>query len=202
MGVAMLKKLLLVALVLFSSACSAKQTLAPISTPSAKQMDSEQQVIYAFLLTNTYQHKGYVLMDTTSTGVTGVDNTAQSLDYVQQNMHSVDPETLNSFRERNDQAYPISADMDLGFPYTLLSQAGRQKIFGENQSGWEVFYERYPQAPGITTLSRVGFNASLDQALVYIGTQSNWLAGSGYYILLNKLDGAWKIDQRVMTWIS
>lgn len=198
----MLKKLLLVALVLFSSACSAKQTLAPISTPSAKQMDSEQQVIYAFLLTNTYQHKGYVLMDTTSTGVTSVDNTAQSLDYVQQNMHSVDPETLNSFRERNDQAYPISADMDLGFPYTLLSQAGRQKIFGENQSGWEVFYERYPQAPGITTLSRVGFNASLDQALVYIGTQSNWLAGSGYYILLNKLDGAWKIDQRVMTWIS
>ena len=65
-----------------------------------------------------------------------------------------------SFRSRNDAAYPISPDMNIGGPYTLLSQAGRQQIFGENQSGWEIFYERYPQAPGITTLSRVGFNNS------------------------------------------
>ncbi len=107
-----------------------------------------------------------------------------------------------SFRNRNDAAYPISPDMNIGGPYTLLSQAGRQQIFGVNQSGWEIFYERYPQAPGITTLSRVGLNSSLDQALVYIGTQSNWLIGSGYYILLKKVDGAWNIDQRVMTWIS
>lgn len=141
-------------------------------------------------------------MDTTATGVTGVENTTQTLDYVLQNMHSVDSGTVVSFRSRNDAAYPISPDMNIGGPYTLLSQAGRQQIFGENQSGWEIFYERYPQAPGITTLSRVGFNNSLDQALVYIGTQSNWLAGSGYYILLKKLNGAWNIDQRVMTWIS
>ena len=88
--------------------------------------------------------------------------------------------------------------MDLGGPYTLLSQASKNQIFSQNQSGWDIFYNHYPQAPGITTLSRVGFDAALDQALVYIGTQSNWLAGSGYYILLKKVNGAWSIDQRVM----
>jgi len=198
----MVKKLILLSFILCAVACTAKPASTPLPTPSTGQIDTEQQAVYAFLLSNLYQHREYVIMDTTSTGVTGVENTTQTLDYVLQNMHSVDSGTVVSFRSRNDAAYPISPDMNIGGPYTLLSQAGRQKIFGENQSGWEIFYERYPQAPGITTLSRVGFNNSLDQALVYIGTQSNWLAGSGYYILLKKLDGAWSIDQRVMTWIS
>jgi len=198
----MVKKLILLSFILCAVACTAKPASTPLPTPSTGQIDTEQQAVYAFLLLNLYQHREYVIMDTTSTGVTGVENTTQTLDYVLQNMHSVDSGTVVSFRSRNDAAYPISPDMNIGGPYTLLSQAGRQKIFGENQSGWEIFYERYPQAPGITTLSSVGFNNSLDQALVYIGTQSNWLAGSGYYILLKKLDGAWNIDQRVMTWIS
>ena len=198
----MVKKLILLSFILCAVACTAKPASTPLPTPSTGQIDTEQQAVYAFLLLNLYQHREYVIMDTTSTGVTGVENTTQTLDYVLQNMHSVDSGTVGSFRSRNDAAYPISPDMNIGGPYTLLSQAGRQKIFGENQSGWEIFYERYPQAPGITTLSRVGFNNSLDQALVYIGTQSNWLIGSGYYILLKKLDRAWSIDQRVMTWIS
>jgi hypothetical protein len=141
-------------------------------------------------------------MDTTATDPGGVENTTQTLDYVLQNMHDLAPGTVDSFRVRNDTAHPIRPDMNFGSPYTLLSQAEKNQIFGQNQSGWEIFYNRYPQAPGITMLSRVGFNAVLDQALVYIGTQSNWLAGAGYYVLLKKVDGAWSIDQQVMTWIS
>ena len=198
----MVKKLILLSFFLYAAACTAKPASTSIPTPSTGQIETEEQAVYAFLLSNLYQHRAYVIMNTTSTSVTGVENTTQTLDYVIQNMHSVDSATVVSFRSRNDAAYPISPDMNIGGPYTLLSQAGRQKIFGENQSGWEIFYERYPQAPGITTLSRVGFNNSLDQALVYFGTQSNWLIGSGYYILLKKLDGAWNIDQRVMTWVS
>ena len=51
-------------------------------------------------------------------------------------------------------------------------------------------------------ISQVGFNETLDQALVYVGTMSHWLAGAGYYVLLNKVNGAWIVDQQVMTWIS
>ena len=29
-----------------------------------------------------------------------------------------------------------------------------------------------------------------------------WLAGAGYYILLKKADGVWRIDQQVTAWIS
>ena len=199
-NVTMLKKLLLLSLTLVIVACTAKPTAIP--TPRADQTDVEQQAVYAFLLPKMYKNKGYVIMTTSATSATGVENTSQSLDYVLQNMHDVAPETAESFRARNDTTYPIRPDMNLGFPYTLLSQAERNRIFGQNQSGWEIFYNRYPQAPGITMLSRVGFNTTFDQALVYIGTQSNWLAGSGQYILLKKAGGAWSIDQQVMVWIS
>jgi hypothetical protein len=200
MGFAMVKKFLFMYFVLCTVACTAKPTSIP--TPSSDQLNEEEQAVYAFLLPKMYQHTQYVIMDTTATNVTGVDNTAQTLDTVLQNMHAVAPETAESFRARNDRAYPIRPDMKLAGAYTLLSQAGRKQIFGQNQSGWDIFYNRYPQAPGITTLSRVGFNNSLDQALVYLGPQSNWLAGSGYDVLLNKGTAGWAIDQQVMVWIS
>jgi hypothetical protein len=200
MTMRMPRKLLFPLLALCMAACTVRPIPSP--TPSANQVDVEEQAVYAFLLAEMYKNRGYVIMATTATSATGVDNTTQTLDYVLQNMHAVAPETVDSFRERNDAAYPIRPDMDLGSPYTLLTQAERSRIFGQNQSGWEIFYNRHPQAPGITTLSRVGFNDSFDQALVYIGTQSNWLAGAGYYILLKKDAEGWSIDQQVMTWIS
>jgi hypothetical protein len=149
-----------------------------------------------------YSASSFVIMDATATNPAGVENSAQTLDYVLQNLHDVAPETVDSFRVRNNAVYSIRTDMNLGGEYTLLSWAERNQIFGQNQSGWQIFYNRYPNAPGITALSRVGFNTTFNQALVYFGTQSDWLAGAGYYILLNKLNGDWTIDQKVMTWIS
>jgi hypothetical protein len=131
-----------------------------------------------------------------------VGDTASTLDRMIQNMHNVDQKTADSFRVRNDAAYPVLPGMDLGNAYVLLSQAEMRQIFSQNRDGWQLFYEKYPVAPGITTLSRVGFNTTLDQALVYVGTLSHWLAGAGYYVLLKKVNGVWIVDQQVMSWIS
>jgi len=196
----MFKKLFFAFTVLSLAACTATPTFVP--TLSANQIDIEEQAVYVAVLQEKFSTSSFVIMDTTATDPGGVENTAQTLDYVLQNMHDVAPETEDSFRVRNDAAYSIRPNMDLGVEYVLLSQAEKNQIFGQNQSGWEIFYNHYPNAPGITTLSRVGFNAALDQALVYLGTQSDWLAGAGYYVLLKKANGVWTIDQKVMTWIS
>jgi hypothetical protein len=197
----MVKKNLLLILFICAAACSTARP-AVIPTPAAEQIDQDEQAVYAFLVAKMYQHTGYVIMANTATSATGVDNTAQTLDYVMQNMHSVAQATLDSFQGRNATAQILGADMQLGSPYTLLSQTARNQIFSQNQSGWDVFYGRYPQAPGITTFSKVGFNANRDQALVYMGTQSNWTVGTGYYLLLKKVNGTWSIDQQVMIWVS
>jgi hypothetical protein len=200
MGIAMFKKLFFAFTVLSLAACAATPTPVPIL--SANQIDVEEQAVYTAVLQAMFSASSFVIMDTTATDPGGVENTAPTLDYVLQNMHDVAPETVDSFRVRNDAADSIHPDMDLGVEYVLLSWAEKNQIFGQNQSGWEIFYSRYPHTPGITTLSRVGFDAAFDQALVYLGTQSDWLAGAGDYLLLKKANGVWTIDQKVMTWIS
>jgi hypothetical protein len=200
MGIAMLKKLFLAALLFLLAACTARPTAAP--TPIANTIDNQEEAVYAALLPKLYSASSFVIMDTTATDVLGVDNTAQVLDHALQNMYDVAPATVDSFRSRNDKAYPVRADMQIGVDYVLLTWPQRNQIFGQNTSGWEEFYNNYPQTPGITTLSRVGFNTTFDQALVYVGTQSNWLAGAGYYVLLKKVNGTWTIDQKVLTWTA
>ena len=196
----MFRKILFFLLAVVIAACSGTST--PTSTPSARQTDIDEQAVYAALLQNLYSAASYVIMDTTATGPLGVDETASILDRVMQDLRAVDPATADSFRERNDAAYPVRPDLELGSLYVLLSQFEMSQIFGQNRDGWQLFYEQYPDAPGITTLSRVGFNKLHDQALVYVGTLSHWLAGAGYIVLLKKVNGAWIVDQQVMTWIS
>jgi hypothetical protein len=196
----MFKKILFIILAVIVTACTG--TPGPVSTPSAEQMDSEEQAIYAALFRNLYSASSYVIMDTTATSPTGVGDTASTLDRIVLDMHGVDQKTADSFRIRNEAAHPVRSDMNIGSSYVLLSQAEMSQIFSQNRDGWQLFYEQYPEAPGITTLSRAGFNDTLDQALVYAGSMSHWLAGAGYYVLLIKENGAWMVDQQVMTWIS
>jgi len=194
------KKILISLLSIILAACTVKPTQAP--TASAPYMDAEEQSIYAAVLQKLYAASNYVIMDTTATGLMGTQDMSSTLDHVLLNMHNFAMETADSFRARNDAAYPLRPDMDIGAGYILLTQNDKTQLFNQNQDGWQLFYEKYPDAPGITALSRVGFNNALDQALVYAGTQSQWLAGAGYYLLLKKVNGGWIIDQQVMTWIS
>jgi hypothetical protein len=109
---------------------------------------------------------------------------------------------LNSFQKRNATTTLLTGDMNLGIGYILIGQSELDQIFAPNQDGWQVFYDRYPNAAGILSFSRVGFNTRFDQALVYLGIQSQYSNGSGHYYLLQKENGAWTIDQSVQTWIS
>jgi hypothetical protein len=144
----------------------------------------------------------YVLMENTAIDLGEAQDVNATLDRVLINMHDVSAQTVDNFRTRNDKAYPLQKDMEIGAAYIFLSQSEMRQIFSQNKDGWQSFYQQFPDAPGIVSLSRVGFNQRLDQALVYIGIQRNWLAGGGYYVLLNKENGTWVIDQQVMIWIS
>jgi len=196
----MSRKILFVFIAVVITSCSG--TPAPTSTPSSEQIDPVQQAVYAALLQKLYSASSYVIMDTTATTPGGVGDTSSTLDRIVQDMHGVDQKTVDSFLVRNNSAWPVRSDMDLGSAYVLLSQREMKQMFSQNRDGWQVFYEQYPDAPGITTLSQVGFNDTFDQALVYAGTLSHYLAGAGYYVLLKKVNGAWIVDQQVMSWIS
>ncbi len=195
----MIKKLVFLLLVLLLATCSNAPKLSP--TPQV-DVSQEEQAVYAAVLAKLYAAKYYVFLDTTATDPGGVSNTPERIDYIKKNLHDFDQATLDNFLSRNDKAYAVSPDMKLGVSYAVVSQEQVSQFFGQNQDGWETFYKNYPDAPGLTGLSRVGFNADFTQAIVYVGTQSHYLAGAGYYVLLNKVGGVWTFDQQVMSWIS
>jgi len=191
-------------ILLFLSACSTMgsetATPKPTITPTPDAIREEERV-YKALIEATYPSELLVIMERTQTNVVDLasDETYQ---LVEESLQHLSADTLSNFKTHNDSSYPLKTSMILGRRYILFSEKDKQELFQINQSGWDVFYNRYPEAPGIMTLSRVGFNEQMDQALVYLGIQSYWLAGSGNFFLLNKIDGSWVIDQQVMTWVS
>ncbi|MBN2387598.1 MAG: hypothetical protein JXB85_11310 [Anaerolineales bacterium] len=183
------------------AACSSGAAPSPAPTASRQDLESAEQAVYATVLAQCYGAEAYVLMEVPQTDLLD-PVTDETLALVRANLEGLEAETVDGYRARNADPGQLSDEMDLGVPYTLMSMAERRDLFDINQNGWEMFYARYPEAPGITALSRVGFNDALDQALVYVGTQSHWLDGAGYYVLLDWVNGAWLLVGQVLVWIS
>jgi hypothetical protein len=110
-------------------------------------------------------------------------------------------ETIDSYVERNVQPSQLAPDMQLGVDYVLLSQEELAEI--SSQGNWhEILQERYPGSEGYLIFSRVGFNRTLDQAVLYVGDVAGPLMGAGYCYLLEKQNGEWTIKEQTMVWIS
>ncbi|MCL4530216.1 MAG: hypothetical protein M1282_12465 [Chloroflexi bacterium] len=165
--------------------------------PGAVDIEREEQAVYATFLSGS---RGLVLiLQDTSTSMG--DDPQRTIDYIRSGLKNMSTETLENFLERNKQPSQLSPDMDLGAPYTLISRDDLHKI--TSQSNWEdVLNETYPGSHGYMMFSRVGFNDTLGQALVYVGQVARPLMGAGYYYLMEKRKGQWTIKGQVMVWIS
>jgi hypothetical protein len=71
----------------------------------------------------------------------------------------------------------------------------------ESEYGSPAFQETFPRNMGLVTLSGVGFNFSGTQAVFYINHLCG-LCGGGRYVLMEKVNGAWRVKDEHYTWIS
>ncbi len=185
----------------FTKVFAPTSTPIPTSTPtlSPEAVEKEEYAVYSALIGINYPAELIVIRDHTSPGLEsgGLDET---MEYIQEEM-SIEQELVDSFKARNDQSYPLDDAFTLKAKVILVSDADLHDIFNA-QSGWDEFYKQYPDSQGEMTLSRVGFNHDMTEALVYVGNQSYYLAGAGWYVWLVKVNGAWEIKQQVMSWIS
>ena len=125
----------------------------------------------------------------------------KSLDYIRSGLPGLSDEALDNFVQRNQQSGPLAPNMELDVDYILLSTEELSEI--TRQSNWgEVITQKYPGSYGYTMFSRVGFNNTLDQAVIYVGSMAAPLMGSGFYYLMEKENGDWVIKEQVMAWIS
>jgi hypothetical protein len=187
-----------ICLTLFISlfACSSLSSpSAPV--PSAVAMEQEEQAIYAFFLP---QDGLALILEGTSSGISS-DTPQESADYIKSSLGNISEQTLDSFVERNQESHALSPGMDLGVDYKLLTYEELKKI--SSQPNWgEKLTEAYPGSHGYLIFSRVGFNNTLDQAVIYVGSVGGPLMGSGSYFLMEKQNGEWIMKDEVMSWIS
>lgn len=144
----------------------------------------------------------YVIYEETLTDSWKETELKDTLQWVCQKMSvTVEQEILDDFEAKNARSCPLGDFFDLPAKVMFIGETENIKIFWKGFL-WLEFFAKYPFAQGIMELSRVGFNAEKNQALVYVGNQEDITAGAGYYVLLAKIDGVWVIQDQVMSWIS
>jgi len=108
----------------------------------------------------------------------------------------VSDELVANYLQANARSYPLEAEFGMGKPVLLVSQEAAKNLvrgleYGEQCSSavWAV-YPR-PEYGGWYYLSRVGFDARRQTALLYI--EQSLCGGAGNFLVLENVSGVWQI---------
>jgi hypothetical protein len=110
-------------------------------------------------------------------------------------------EAVEDYNTRNKESRHFRS-LDIKTKHVFLEQKEYDQIFKNGVAGWKEFYEKYPDSGGYIGFSRVGFDAELSQALVYVVQGCGGKCGTGRYVLLKKDGGAWKVVTERLLWTS
>jgi hypothetical protein len=108
---------------------------------------------------------------------------------------------VDDYKNKNAKVYKLENKFLIPHTVILISSKELNEIF-QNETGWNAFYEKYPNSPGTIQISRVGFNSNQTQAILYFGYQRGFLSGEGFRIFLTKDEGKWKVEEEVLMWVS
>lgn len=186
----------------FAGPTSSQLPPSSISPPSSslpsKAISPEEYTVYSALFKS--EAVDFVILRQ-MTDPSASQRNEETSRYLHENLPSVEEDTLNNFFNQNQQEYSLSRRLPLPKDYVLIAKTDYQNIF-EKENGWEEFLEKYPNFQGITSLSRVGFNSSKNQALVFEKTQLDWQETRAFYLLLEKENGTWVIKKQILALIS
>ncbi len=112
------------------------------------------------------------------------------------------PETMSSYATLSARESLLEPAFTTTVPWRLVSQAALDTIFSQCPRGWEILSGRFPGCQGYVTLSGIGRNLAGDEALVYTEDHCGVLCGEGTFILLRKIDEAWKVERKLTLWVA
>jgi hypothetical protein len=86
--------------------------------------------------------------------------------------------------------------------YQLVSSAQLEPIFCYHCGFWPAYYKKFPGSQGLLTFSRIGFSVDGTQAFFYYSNRCEGLCGTGEYVIMERHDGHWAIQQEIEMWVS
>ncbi len=200
MLVKMNKYLVGIVMVLLLLSCVRTAPFDDITVSESDIVRDECAVYNTLLRTRFGLSRTFVIYDHTSTDHPGSllksDEQTTTLQAVNREWPDVNQETLEDFRIRNEEEYPLSHQLDLNVEFVLLGEEEISTAYDD----FDQFYEQYPNAQGILVLSRVGFNSERDEALVYYGNVEYYLHGIGCIALLRTSGDTWVFVKEIIIW--
>ncbi|MGD2248992.1 MAG: hypothetical protein PVF58_11350 [Candidatus Methanofastidiosia archaeon] len=160
-----------------------------------------EQVTELFLVRYEYDELQFIVIIDHTSGCEPDEDLNKVLEWVGQEMPLAEQETLDSFQLRNKESHPLGDYFNLSVEVVLVSIEEVREIFLKGNE-WEEYDAKYPFSQGTMTLSRVGFNAEMNQALLFVENMSYESVGAGCYILFTKENDDWIIQDWVISWIS
>ena len=109
---------------------------------------------------------------------------------------------LDAYRKVNGQPAFLRCSLHTTVDYQLVNRARLEPIFCYHCGFWPAYYKQFPGSQGLLTFSRVGFSADSTQAFFYYSNRCEGLCGTGKYVIMEKHDGCWTIQQEINMWVS
>jgi hypothetical protein len=112
-------------------------------------------------------------------------------------------DTIQDFLEKSCTVGRLSATFHTDFPATFVDRDSVEfGIVANQKNGLKDFRQTFPRASGIISLSRVGFDSSLHEAIVSSAFVCGMLCGERRRYILRKTRGKWVVVQSLVVWIS
>lgn len=126
---------------------------------------------------------------------------AQTASSLQSKVPTLKRTTIDAFQALNTRQASLRRSFHPAIDYELVDSAQLESFFKKGGGDWLAFYKRFPGSPGIMTFSRVGFSEDGTQALFYLSNHCGGLCGTGMYVVMEKRNGSWVIENEIEMWI-
>jgi hypothetical protein len=151
-----------------------------------------------------------VIFDTTQSGDDELlgDENGQRIPWARtaESLRKKDPalqqSALDAFRKVNTQQEFLRHSFRPSIDYELVTSAQLEPIFCKHCGFWPAYYKQYPGSQGLLEFSGVGFSADGTQAFFYFSNRCEGLCGTGDYVVMEKREGRWVIQQDIEMWVS
>ncbi len=115
------------------------------------------------------------------------------------------PEAKKSFVAMNEQVSKIPLTTKIDERVVIVPGEELTSIFGGDRPlkySWKAFHKKYPDSNGFFGFSRVGFNGSRTEAILYVQLKCGPTCGNGFMVHLKNGVFGWYTTQMVHLWVS
>lgn len=112
-------------------------------------------------------------------------------------------DTIQDFVEKSCTKGPLSRTFHTDFPRVFIApNSVLFDIVATDRNGLKDFRQTFPKAAGIISLSHVGFDCSLRQAMVSSEFVCGSPCGSRHLYILTRTRGKWEVVSNSLIWVS